>query len=60
MKIAEIECGLVKRQSNLRRVRCDQDPRPIRNGPMQKPVTVASTGDRQQNENLFHEGLSSR
>jgi len=24
---------------------------------MQKPVTVASTGDRQQNENLFHEGL---
>src|SRR4029453_8152827 len=57
MKIAEIECGLVTRQINLRRVRSKQDPRLIRNRPMQKPVSVAGTRDRQQDENFFHEAL---
>src|SRR4029453_4924927 len=57
MKIAEIECGLVTRQINLRRVRSDQDPRLIRKRPVQKPISVAGTGDRQQDENLFHKAV---
>src|SRR6478672_6689313 len=57
MKITEIECRLVARQVLLPRVRCDQDPRLIRNRPVQKPVNAARTGDRQQNKNLFHEAL---
>ena len=57
MKIAEIECRLFTRQINLRWVRSDQDPRLIRNRPVQKPVSVACTGDRQQDENLFHKAL---
>ena len=57
MKISEVECRLVTRQINLRRVRTDQDPRLIRKGPVRKPVRVAGTGNRQQDENLFHEAL---
>jgi 3-hydroxyacyl-[acyl-carrier-protein] dehydratase len=57
MKIAEIEYRLVTRQINLRWVRSDQYPRLIRNRPVQKPVSAACTGDRQQDENLFHKAL---
>ena len=60
MKIAEIERRLVPRQINLRRFCFDQDPRLIRNRTMQKPGRGAGTGDRQQNENLFHEALNLR
>src|SRR5207248_713819 len=57
MEVTEIERRLVTRQINLRRFRSDQDPGFIGDRPMQKPVTVAGTGHRQQNKNLFHESL---